>query len=170
MISLTVLFWIFVVIFAISGAMRGWAKEILVTFSVILALFILQISQIFGPIKTLFEPPNGDVEFWIRTGVVVLLAIAGYQTPKVLVSFSPKLVKQRLADALLGFLLGAFNGYMIVGTIWWFMIDSGYPFPAITAPQPPPDIIMYLPPEWLTGPALFFAIALAFLFLIVAFL
>ena len=38
MISLAVVFWMYVILFAIIGGMRGWAKEILVTFSVILAL------------------------------------------------------------------------------------------------------------------------------------
>ena len=37
MVSLTFMFWLFVLLFAIIGATRGWAKEILVTFAVILA-------------------------------------------------------------------------------------------------------------------------------------
>ncbi len=37
MVSLIVIFWMYVILFAIIGGMRGWAKELLVTFSVILA-------------------------------------------------------------------------------------------------------------------------------------
>ena len=38
MMSIVILFWMFVILFAIVGWMRGWAKELLVSFSVILAL------------------------------------------------------------------------------------------------------------------------------------
>ena len=43
MVSLTVLFGLLVLLFAVIGAMRGWAKELLVTSAVVLALFIIQI-------------------------------------------------------------------------------------------------------------------------------
>ena len=35
MMSIVYLFWMFVILFAIVGWMRGWAKELLVAFSVI---------------------------------------------------------------------------------------------------------------------------------------
>ncbi len=38
MMSIVYLFWMFVILFGIVGLMRGWAKELLVAFSVILAL------------------------------------------------------------------------------------------------------------------------------------
>ena len=34
MMSLAIVFWMYVILFAIIGGMRGWAKEILVSFSV----------------------------------------------------------------------------------------------------------------------------------------
>ena len=45
MISLLVVFYIFVILFAIIGAMRGWAQELLVTFSVILAFFLIHVLE-----------------------------------------------------------------------------------------------------------------------------
>ena len=170
MIPLSVAFWIFVTIFAVIGSMRGWAKEILVTFSVILALFIMQMMTFFPPIKNLFQQPNGTVEFWIRAGILLVMVFIGYQTPNVVRFASGKLVREKFSDALLGFFIGALNGYLIVGTIWWFMIDSGYPFPAIIAPQPPPMIVNYLPPVWLNGFALYFAVMISFIFLLVVFI
>ncbi len=170
MISLDFAFWIFVVIFAVIGSMRGWAKEILVTFSVILALFILQMITFFAPIKNMFQPPNGVVEFWIRTGILLILVIIGYQTPNVVRFASGKLVREKFSDALLGYFIGALNGFLIVGSIWWFLMDSGYPFQGISAPQPPPDIVNYLPPMWLKDFALYFAIMISFIFLLVVFI
>ena len=40
MISLAVLFWMYLLLFGVIGALRGWAKEILVLFSLVLALFL----------------------------------------------------------------------------------------------------------------------------------
>ena len=79
--------------------------------------------------------------------------------------------RERLADSLLGVFLGALNGYLIIGTLWWFLIESNYPFPKyITKPTPDPAIIAYLPPDLLGIPVIFFAIAVAFLFVIVVFI
>ena len=47
MISLTVVFYIFIVLFAIIGGLRGWAKEMLVSFSLVLALFMVFIFFLF---------------------------------------------------------------------------------------------------------------------------
>ena len=43
MISLAVLFYIFIFIFALIGAIRGWAKEVIATFSVFLGLFVITV-------------------------------------------------------------------------------------------------------------------------------
>ncbi len=49
MVSLIVVFWMYVVLFAIIGGMRGWAKELLVTFSVILALTFTTLLSSYVP-------------------------------------------------------------------------------------------------------------------------
>ena len=49
MVSLSILFYMFIFIFALIGAIRGWAKEVTATFSVFLALFILTVMQSFIP-------------------------------------------------------------------------------------------------------------------------
>ena len=41
MIPIEVVFWMYVVVFAFIGFVRGWAREILVTASVVLAFFII---------------------------------------------------------------------------------------------------------------------------------
>jgi|GEM_PF-6848346 len=46
MVSIFFFFWLLVVLFGVIGAMRGWAKEILVSFSVILALFMKIMFQL----------------------------------------------------------------------------------------------------------------------------
>ena len=38
MMSIVYLFWMYVILFGVIGSMRGWAKELLVAFSVVTAL------------------------------------------------------------------------------------------------------------------------------------
>jgi uncharacterized membrane protein required for colicin V production len=172
MMTLTFAFWLFVVIFAIIGGLRGWAKELLVTFSVILSLFFLEVlGRYFPPVRDFFTAPNGTTEFWMRAIVVFMLSFFGYQTPNITKLAGTRFARERLADSLLGFFLGALNGFLIIGTLWYFMKDSGYPFPKyITAPQPEPALMAYLAPRWLGIPSIYFAIAVAFLFVLVVFI
>jgi uncharacterized membrane protein required for colicin V production len=172
MMTLTFAFWVYVVIFAIIGAMRGWAKELLVTFSVILALFLLEVfSRYVPPVRDFFLKPNGSSEFWVRAVLLIFLVVFGYQTPNIPKLQGTRFARERLADSLLGLFLGALNGFLIVGTLWYFMIDSEYPFKnSITPPQTPPSILAYLPPRWLGVPTIYVAVAVSFLFVLVVFL
>jgi len=179
MMTLTFAFWMFVVLFAIIGAMRGWAKELLVTFSVVLGLFILSVlERYFPPVRDFLAPPNSSTEFWARTIVIIFLVFFGYQTPNLQRIAGARFARERLSDTLLGFVLGGMNGFLVVGTLWYFMEQSGYPFPKYITPPDPNNplsasalrLIPYLAPRWLGIPTIYFAIAVAFLFIIVVFI
>ena len=100
-----------------------------------------------------------------------------YQGPNIpRLAGSNRFVRERLQDILLGIFLGAINGFLIFGSIWFFMNDAQYPFDLITAPDPATSIgqaalgmIKFLPPTWLGAPAIYFAVALAFVFVLVVF-
>lgn len=171
MITLEMVFWIFVVLFGIIGAMRGWAKELLVTFSVLVALFIMAILGSFGPFKNIFTESITTTGFWVSSGILLLMVILGYQTPMLARFASGKFVREKFSDMLLGFFIGMINGYLIVGSLWYFMQQAGYPFPEITRPpDPQPFIVNYLPPTWLQGPVLYAAVGLAFVFVLLVFI
>jgi uncharacterized membrane protein required for colicin V production len=176
MLSLTFTFWMFVFLFAVIGAMRGWAKELLVTSAVILALFIIAVLERFLPfIQNIML---GQAGFWFRFAVLVALVFFGYQTPNLpALASSGRFARERIQDMLLGLFLGAINGYLIVGSIWWFLDQASYPFMAIAAPQantPAGEaalkLIPFLAPAWLGAPAIYFAVAVAFVFILVVFL
>jgi len=179
MIGLDILLLIFIILFGVVGSMRGWAKELLVTFAIILALFINNLLERFVPFirDNLATNPADVTLFWIRTVILVLLVIFGYQTPNIpKLAGSNRFVRERLQDVLLGLFLGAFNGFLIFGTIWAYLNDAKYPFSFI---QPPPagtagdfarQLIYYLPPQWLGTPTIYFAVAIAFAFVIVVFI
>jgi hypothetical protein len=178
MVSMTVLFWLFVVLFAIIGAMRGWAKEILVTFSVLLAIFIIVLMETYLPILSPDSSLSQTSRFWIKTAVIAMLVFFGYQTPNLRALAGPRFARDRVQDILLGLILGAVNGYLIVGSIWFYMAEAGYPFePYFIPPNPNTamgeaaiNLLERMPPVYLVPPWIYFAVAVAFLFVVVVFI
>jgi uncharacterized membrane protein required for colicin V production len=176
MVSLTYIFWMYVFLFSIIGGMRGWAKEIMVSFSVILALTFSTLLANYVPfIRDVLQKDNLALNFWLRATILGLLVFFGYQTPNIS-RFAPKMNREKLQDAILGVFIGALNGYLIAGTIWFYMKDAGYPFPNIISP-PTGDIarvaesmLQYMPPKLLGIPGIYFAVVIAFMFVIVVFI
>ncbi len=188
MIPLNTVFWAFVALFGLVGALRGWAKEIMVVASVLLALFVQQVigHYILGP-NNPYLPMLLDVsdqlrapaaftrtQFWVCTVALLMLTFFGYAGPTLAARFSGKMAREKLQDVLLGFFLGLINGYLIVSTLWFFLAKSGYIIGGISAPPEGSTAWVfatrYLVPLWLTEPILFIAIAVAFIFVIVVFI
>ena len=176
MISLSVLFGLLVVLFAIIGGMRGWAKELLVTSAIVLGLFLNAILETYiTPYRTALFLQPGPNQFVIRGSLLLLLALFGYQTPH-LRALQSKLARERLEEILLGGLLGALNGYLLVGSVWYYLHQAGYPTDLIIWPPPLPemeqqivDLVAYLPPAMLPIPHIYFAVGVVFVFIIVVF-
>jgi uncharacterized membrane protein required for colicin V production len=176
MVSLVVLFGILILLFAVIGATRGWAKELLVTSAIILALFIIQILETnIRPYYTalVMQPPG--TQFLVRGLMLGLLAFFGYQTPHIR-ALQPKLVRERLQDVLLGIFMGALNGYLLFGSLWYFLDQVGYPTSLVQMPEQGTqladqiaNIVQYLPPQLLPIPQLYFAVGVVFVFIIVVF-
>lgn len=180
MISLNVLMWIFILLFALIGAMRGWAKELLVSFSIVLGLFTMTVLESFVPFfQNILETSQPQSVFWLRGGILAALVFFGYQTPKFpRIADSGRFIRNMLQDTLLGSVLGGINGFLVFGTLWYYLHTAGYPFSFITAPdaatvtgQAALNWIGFLPPSWLmTSPTIYIAVALCFVFVIVVFL
>jgi uncharacterized membrane protein required for colicin V production len=175
MVTLDAFFWILIFFFGMVGLMRGWAKEVLVTFACVLGLFIITLLQQFEPqIVSALSVNNSTTLFWFRSVIVLILVFFGYQTPNLSrLAAGGRFAREKLQDSLLGLFLGGINGFLIVGTVWYFMNAAEYPFPlVITAPSPDSNaaqLLALLPPEWLGVPVIYFAVALAFAFVLVVF-
>jgi len=176
MMSLAVVFWMYVILFAIIGGMRGWAKEIMVSFSVILALAFIALLQRYVPfIKNELLPEEGPILFWLRTIILILLVFFGYQTPNIS-RISAKLTREKLEHIILGIVIGAFNGYLIAGTIWFYLWKAKYPFvKIISAPEGTfaeiaNNMLTFMPPRVLGEPGIYFAVVIAFIFVLVVFI
>ena len=176
MVSLSFIFFILVLIFGTIGAMRGWAKEMLVSFGVILSMFILSVIQSLPPIRDTVAIEGSNSKFWLQAIVIIVLAFFAYQTPNLPKLGGQRFARERLADVLLGFLMGIINGYLIVGSLWYYLDQAGY-LPLQTYFTPPTSdavqrLLTYMAPHWM-GPGtllLYFAVAVAFLFVLVVFL
>jgi hypothetical protein len=175
MVSLIVVFWMYVILFAIIGGMRGWARELLVSFSVILALTFTTLLSSYVPFIRDMQKNSPPVYFWLRTIILILLVFFGYQTPNI-PRFAAKMNREKIQDVILGAVIGAVNGYLIAGTVWYSMAVASYPFPGIVFA--PPDsiaraaeaMLRYMPPNLLGIPGIYFAVVIAFIFVIVVFI
>ncbi|HEX9675485.1 MAG TPA: hypothetical protein VGA07_05860 [Anaerolineales bacterium] len=175
MISLTVLFGVLVILFAVIGAMRGWAKELLVTSAVVLGLFMNSILEnyVVSYQAALVTQPV-STGFTIRSLMLILLAFFGYQTPNIR-ALQPKLVRERLEEVVLGLFMGLLNGYLLIGSLWYYLDSAGYGITKLViAPEGElaeqiAGMMAYMPPEMLPIPHVFFAVGVVFVFIIVVF-
>ena len=176
MVSLIFVFWMYVVLFAIIGGMRGWAKELLVSFSVILALtFTTLITNYIPFIRDVLQKDNKVLFFWFRSLILALVVFFGYQTPNIS-RFAAKMTRERIQDILLGVVIGALNGYLIAGTLWFYLDQASYPFtnfistPTGEIANMSKAMLEYMPPRLLGIPGIYFAVVIAFIFVIVVFI
>jgi uncharacterized membrane protein required for colicin V production len=175
-VSLIVVFGTLIVIFAVIGAMRGWAKELLVMSSVILALFLINILENYIPPYRSALTTEPETMLVARAVILLLLAFFGYQTPHIRV-LQPKLVREQLQDTLLGFILGALNGYLLIGSLWFFLHQAGYPTDLIITSGEGWDelalkyeeVVKWLAPNLLPIPHIYFAVGVVFVVILVVF-
>jgi hypothetical protein len=176
MMSLVYVFWMYVLVFGIIGMLRGWAKELIVSFSVILALALSHLLRRYIPIVAAL-PDDSSSLFWIEGLVLGGLVFFGYQTVALVPHLQSKATRERLQDALFGAVLGAINGYLIAGTLLFYVVQTKYQIaPAVvTAPTDPgtaaamQTLLTFMPPHLLGEPGIYFAVILAFVFVIVVY-
>src|SRR4030067_2852759 len=110
----------------------------------------------------------------MRTAIILLLTFFGYQTPNLPKVGGERFARERLQDSLLGIFLGALNGYLIIGSIWYFLAEANYQAVSYIIPPDPNSIpgqaaiklLGLMAPAWLGVPFIYFAIALAFVFVV----
>jgi hypothetical protein len=188
MIPLNTVFWATALLFGFIGALRGWAKEIMVSASVLLAMFI---QQIFGQyvlgsanpyVPMLLSASQSaavpdsytESQLYVCAALLLVLTFFGYAGPSMIGRENGKMARERLQDALLGFFLGLLNGFLIFGLLWFYLDKSGYVVGGISGPDQGTAawtiVHNYLVPAWLTVPMLYVAVAIVFVFAIVVFL
>ena len=175
MMSVIYIFWMYVLLFAIVGAMRGWAKELMVIFSVIAALAVNLLLEKYVPLVRDLDKTTSSV-FWIRSLILIALVFFGYQTVNIS-RFASKAARERLQDSMFGAVLGGFNGYLVAGTVLFYNHIANYPYKSIISPATDPVIIQaidtmmkYMPPRFLGEPAIYFAVIIVLIFILVVYI
>ncbi len=179
MVSLLVVFFMFVVLFGIIGGIRGWAKELLVIFSVMVALAFISVIENLVPTLGKLIKSNPGTQFYLRIGIVIILAFFGYQTPKLSRLARAAERREAIPEMLLGVVFGFLSGYFIIGSLWYFMHQADYPFaPFITRPKETEtmgkEALWWLgtfAPVWFNNPTnAFISVVISLIFVIVVFL
>ncbi len=176
MIALTFVFYMFVFLGAVIGAIRGWTKELLVAFSAVLSIFVILVFETYVGVWQAFVAQSVVTRFWARTIIILVLAFFGYQTPRLKI-LEAAARREKLQDSLLGIVVGGINAYLIIGSIWAYMAQAGYDkFNVVAAPlagTPMGDaairLVSAMPPNYLEIPMIFFVIVFAFTFIVVVY-
>jgi Colicin V production protein len=176
MMSIIYVFWMYVFLFAIIGWMRGWAKELLVAFSVILALALNHVIRRYIPLAANLPETDGSL-FWMRTLILVVLVYFGYQTVVSIPHLAAKSRTEKLQDTLFGAFIGGINGYLVAGSILYYVHIADYSFQnVIIKPNDPTllqqvnQMMLYMPPQLLGEPGIYFAVILAMVFVLVVYI
>ncbi|MGC9346536.1 MAG: CvpA family protein, partial [Anaerolineae bacterium] len=110
MVPLQTVFIGLVILFAIIGALRGWAKELLVSFSVILARFIEYVALVYVPVLSTslrsLQETDPQTWFYVRLMIFAILVSFGYATTVISSRLGSRARKEKLQDTLLGLFLG----------------------------------------------------------------
>lgn len=128
--------------FAIVGFLRGWTKEVVATAGIILALFASQqLSTIL--IEPLIQGAKPEQAFYLYSLLLLVITFFAYQTPGTAARLSEGRMwggrREGLQERLLGMIVGGINGYLIFGSIWFYLFKFDYPValaPYIIAPPP----------------------------------
>lgn len=176
MMSLVYIFWMYVILFGVIGMLRGWAKELLVAFSVIVALTLNHVLRKYVPVVQQL-PAESTSLFWVLSLVLLALVFFGYQTVALIPHLQAKATRERLQDSLFGVIVGAINGYLISGTILFYLVQSRYQaFPNVVLPPAPETeaavqrLMAYMPPNLFGEPGIYFAVILCFIFVIIVYI
>jgi hypothetical protein len=183
MLTIEGVLFLLILIMGVVGIVRGFLKELGVTLVLVATLWTLTMVLPFlegffngGGLPFLGLGPLADSQntqkllFVLFSGLIILAAFISYEGETL--SYEGTAPK-RLVGVGLGFLIGAVNGYLLFGTLWWLADRYNYPFGLISVPLPEAaqQIIdsNLLPPSLLasgTGPFNLLAVALIILVLL----
>ncbi|MFO3798024.1 MAG: hypothetical protein ACK8QZ_12230, partial [Anaerolineales bacterium] len=115
---------------------------------------------------------------WFRTIVLGVVVFFGYQTVISVPRLASKALRERFQDSLFGIVLGALNGYLIAGSVLYFLDQAKYPFPQVVLPPAANSelaetlkrMMDYMPPAILGEPGIYFAVILSFIFVLVVYI
>jgi hypothetical protein len=114
------------VFFAITGFLRGWNKELVSLVGIVLAMFAL--FQFDGLLRgTIFLALPPTQVFLLQAAVFIAMVVFLYQGGAI-GSGTDRRDEDDWQAGFLGAGVGFFNGYLVAGTLWYFLDINEYPF------------------------------------------
>lgn len=144
MVELALIVYMLTAFFAYVGWMRRWKKELISLAGIALAIFALDEFRPFLTGTLLENLPSGQ-QYYILSIMFLAIVFFAYQTR----GFREEGNADVLQQKALGGLVGALNGYLISGTLWYFL-DISYRealTQGLATAQYPLAPLVTLPPE-----------------------
>ncbi|NTU62845.1 MAG: hypothetical protein HGB05_05445 [Chloroflexi bacterium] len=147
MVEIQELFAILIVVMGVVGMVRGFLKELGVTLVLIATLFAL--DRLIPIINGFINSGGfgflglGPVPATQSTDNILFVLFAAIIAAATFIAYHGETLAYEgknptgIVGALLGFLIGAVNGYLLFGTLWWLANFYQYPFNMVTTPLPP---------------------------------
>ena len=137
---------VLIIIMGIVGIVRGFLKELGVTLVLVATLWAVSLVQPIvenvvnnGGLAFLGLGPVAENQntqsllFLMFSGLVMMAAFVSYEGETL--SYEGT-VPKGIVGVGLGFLIGAVNGYLLFGTLWWLADRYNYPIGMIIQPLP----------------------------------
>jgi hypothetical protein len=126
MINANLVFIAFIVIFGFVGAMRGWVREVIVTASLVLSLFVLnQLGDKWNGVVSGFAAQHSTEQWLLRSAPILIIAFFGYLGPAVVRNRFDQTPRGRVEQGLLAFIVGLMNGYIMFSTLLFIAWRAG---------------------------------------------
>lgn len=119
--------WASAIFFALIGALQDWQRQLIVTTAMLLGFFaIFQFDSLLrGSLYMLLT--NGQI-FLLQLILFLAIVVLAYRNET---GANPEGRIGRIRRGLLGAVAGGVNGYLLAGTVWYFLDINRYPFPQL---------------------------------------
>jgi hypothetical protein len=174
MINADVFFVFYLIVWGFIGTSRGWVREVIVTFTMLFALFIYSLSQFTDIMNPLWAQNEPIWRFFWRSMPFLVIVFFGYLSPVVARGRFQSSTTNRFEYSLLSFMIGVFNGYLLFSSLAFWALQAGLlDGQYANLFTPPPNgwskyfFIESAAPVILSGSLLVFVLIVVFLFVIV---
>ena len=151
MIDLSAFVWFLAAFFGLIGYLRGWDRELVVTAAIVLTSFMLM--QFDALLRTIVPGMSSGQMFFIQVAIFFAIVFIVYNARNLAVSIEGR----NIQSGILGIVVGAINGYLIGGALWYFLDINQYPLKqfilAPTLGSPSIEAVNWIPLVVMSGGA-----------------
>lgn len=121
------------VVFGIVGWVRGFFKELGITLLIFAALIVVFFADrsLTPRLESMFGSRAGEIAILLYGGILLFGVLIAYQGQTI--SYQGK-DPAGLEGDIWGILIGLFNGWLVIGTLWYYLNRYGYPIADIKPP------------------------------------